>query len=46
MYHSVLREQPRVAVHLRSAKTFTPAAGALLAEVLTEMQRELLTTSE
>ena len=23
MYHSVLREQPRVAVHLRSAKTFT-----------------------
>ncbi|MDQ3756868.1 MAG: helix-turn-helix domain-containing protein [Actinomycetota bacterium] len=46
MYHSVLRGQPRVAVHLRSAKTFTPAAGALLAEVLTEMQRELLTTSE
>jgi transcriptional regulator with XRE-family HTH domain len=46
MYHSVLREQPRVAVRLRSAKTFTPAAGALLAEILGDMQGELLASSE
>ena len=34
MYHRLATEDLRLAVHLRSAKTFTPAAGALLAEIL------------
>lgn len=41
MYHQLVSEQPTLAVHLRSAKTFTPAAGAALAEVLREMQASL-----
>lgn len=41
MYHRLLGEQPTLAVHLRSAKTFTPAAGAALAELLREMQAAL-----
>jgi transcriptional regulator with XRE-family HTH domain len=45
MYHNLVAERLRVAVHLRSAKTFTPAAGALLAEILTEMQSALLSAS-
>jgi len=38
MYNKLASERPRLAVHMRSAKTFTPAAGALLAEILSEMQ--------
>jgi transcriptional regulator with XRE-family HTH domain len=43
MYHELIGTRARVAVHLRSAKTFTPAAGALLSEVLTDMQAALVT---
>jgi transcriptional regulator with XRE-family HTH domain len=42
MYRKLVGEQPQVAVHLRSAKTFTPAAGVLLSEMLSEMQSALL----
>jgi transcriptional regulator with XRE-family HTH domain len=42
MYNALALKQPAVAVHLRSAKMFTPAAGAMLAEVLGEMQQNLL----
>ena len=42
MYNALALKQPAVAVHLRSAKTFTPAAGTMLAEVLGEMQQQLL----
>ncbi|MHB8465514.1 MAG: helix-turn-helix domain-containing protein [Acidimicrobiales bacterium] len=41
MYHRLIGEQPAVTLHLRSAKTFTPRAGALLAEILTDMQASL-----
>lgn len=41
MYHQLVSEQPTLAVHLRSAKTFTPAAGAVLADILREMQTAL-----
>jgi len=41
MYHRLVGEQPTLAVHLRSAKTFTPAAGAVLADLLREMQAAL-----
>jgi len=41
MYLRLVNERPRLAVHMRSAKTFTPAASALLAEVLSEMQETL-----
>lgn len=41
MYRSLIRVQPAVSMHLRSAKTFTPAAGELLSEILTEMQSGL-----
>lgn len=46
MYHKLVGEQPKVAIHLRSAKTFTPAAGALLSEILTDIQTALLTPRE
>lgn len=46
MYHRLVSEQPKVAIHLRSAKTFTPAAGALLSEILADMQSELLSSWE
>jgi transcriptional regulator with XRE-family HTH domain len=46
MYHRLVGEQPRVAIHLRSAKTFTPAAGALLSEILTDIQTALLSAQE
>lgn len=42
MYRALAAERPAVAVHLRSAKTFTPEAGTLLARMLTEMQETLL----
>jgi transcriptional regulator with XRE-family HTH domain len=41
MYHSLIAEQAPMALHLRSARTFTPAAGILLSEVLAEMQEAL-----
>jgi transcriptional regulator with XRE-family HTH domain len=41
MYHKLIGEQPTLSLHLRSAKTFTPGAGALLAEILSEMQSNL-----
>ncbi len=41
MYHRLVGEQPTLSLHLRSAKTFTPGAGALLAEILSEMQSNL-----
>lgn len=40
MYRNLV-EEPRLAVHLRSAKTFTPAAGVLLSEMLSDMQAAL-----
>lgn len=40
MYRSLI-EEPRLAIHLRSAKTFTPAAGVLLSEILSDMQAAL-----
>lgn len=38
---SVTSEHPTLSLHLRSAKTFTPGASALLAEILGEMQSKL-----
>lgn len=44
MYHKLVAGQPQVAVRLRSARTFTPAAGVLLADLLSDMQSALLST--
>ncbi len=44
LYRSHAAEQPTVAAHLRSARLFSPAAGALLAEILTEMEASLKAT--
>lgn len=41
MYRRLLGEQPTLAVHLRSARTFTPSAGAALADILRDMQSTL-----
>jgi transcriptional regulator with XRE-family HTH domain len=41
MYNKLVSERPRLAVHMRSAKTFTPAAGALLGDILNDMQTAL-----
>jgi len=41
MYHKLIGEQPTLSLHLRSAKTFTPGAGALLAEILSDMRSNL-----
>ena len=41
MYHKLTDEHRPLAVHLRSAKMFKPAAGALLAEILHDMQTNL-----
>ena len=41
MYHKLTDERRPLAVHLRSAKMFKPAAGALLAEILHDMQTNL-----
>lgn len=41
MYHKLVGEQPSLSLHLRSAKTFTPGASTLLAEILSEMQSNL-----
>lgn len=42
MYRRLAGERPALAMHLRSAKTFTPKAGALLAEILDDFQSTLL----
>jgi transcriptional regulator with XRE-family HTH domain len=44
MYHKLIGQQPTLSLHLRSAKTFTPGAAALLAEILEEMQASLRET--
>jgi transcriptional regulator with XRE-family HTH domain len=41
MYHKLVGEQPTLSLHLRSAKTFTPGASALLAEILSDMETNL-----
>ena len=41
MYHNLIDEQPTLSLHLRSAKTFTPGASTLLADILSEMQSKL-----
>jgi transcriptional regulator with XRE-family HTH domain len=41
MYQRLVRERPTLELHLRSAKTFTPAAGAALADILRDMQSAL-----
>jgi transcriptional regulator with XRE-family HTH domain len=46
MYHELVRKQPRLSLHLRSAKTFTPAAGALLGKILGEMESNLRSSME
>lgn len=43
MYNKLVSERPPLAVHMRSAKTFTPGAGALLADILSDMQAALHT---
>ncbi len=42
MYRNLARERAPLALHLRSARTFTPAAGILLADILSDMQSALL----
>ncbi len=42
MYRSLARERQPLTVHLRSARTFTPAAAILLADILSDMQSALL----
>lgn len=42
MYQKLAAERPALAVHMRSAKSFTPEAGTLLASILAEMQQKLL----
>ncbi len=41
MYQQLAPKVPALAIHLRSHKTFTPAAGDLLAQILGEMQSRL-----
>ena len=41
MYETLQRQDRRLAVHLRAAKTFTPPALRLLTEILGEMQEAL-----
>jgi transcriptional regulator with XRE-family HTH domain len=43
MYWQLVNPTPQLTVHLRSAQTFTPAAGAQLAEILADMQSALMT---
>lgn len=42
MYRKLVGERPQLAIHLRSAKTFTPAAGSLLADILGDFQSAIL----
>ncbi len=41
MYQQLVVDQPILSIHLRSAQTFTPPAGALLADMLGEMRARL-----
>lgn len=41
MYQKLANSRPALAIRLRSAQTFTPAAGVLLAEILSEMSAVL-----
>jgi transcriptional regulator with XRE-family HTH domain len=41
MYGQLVSAEPKLAIHLRSAKMFTPAAGELLSEILADMQTSL-----
>lgn len=41
MYRNLASGQPGIAVHLRSARTFTPTAGALLADILGDMRAKI-----
>ncbi|MFZ0171872.1 MAG: helix-turn-helix transcriptional regulator [Acidimicrobiales bacterium] len=41
MYHRLVGEQPTLSLHLRSAKTFTPGASTLLADILSEIHSNL-----
>ena len=45
MYRKLVGQRPALSLHLRSAKTFTPGAGALLAEILSDMQSNLEASS-
>jgi transcriptional regulator with XRE-family HTH domain len=46
MYANLVADHSPLAIHLRSAKTFTPAAGALLSEILNEMRSKLRLTPQ
>jgi hypothetical protein len=46
MYYKLAGDQRQLALPLRSAKMFTPAAGALLAEILTDMRSTLLASPQ
>lgn len=45
MYDALQQQERRLAVHLRAAKTFTPPAMRLLADLLADMQEELETST-
>lgn len=42
MYRKLAGDRPALAIHLRSSKTFTPKAGAVLADILDDFQSALL----
>jgi hypothetical protein len=46
MYDALNQQERRLAVHLRAAKTFTPPAMRLLADVLSGMQEALETSDD
>jgi transcriptional regulator with XRE-family HTH domain len=44
MYQSLVTDESSLAIHMRSSRTFSPAAGALLSEILAEMRSNLQPT--
>jgi transcriptional regulator with XRE-family HTH domain len=46
MYEALNQQERRLAVHLRAAKTFTPPAMRLLADLLSDMQEALETSAD
>lgn len=46
MYGALQRQERRLVVHLRAAKTFTPPAMRLLADLLSDMQEALETSTD
>lgn len=46
MYEALHQQERRLAVHLRAAKTFTPPAMRLFADLLVEMQEALETSTD